>query len=178
MTEATTTIEAMYSDWKRLNARKEPGEGFKDVLSRVLDNLEAAESEGFVPESDEETRQIDPDDFDTFDKIREREEKRAATESDRGGPERIHALVEEMDLPGDGSTLEARRNALVDLHTHLRKKKTAEKSDFLHVIERFDHGYANAESFWSNVVKGKQTLQTLPGVEPPADGLSTWRFDG
>lgn len=89
----------------------------------------------------------------------------------------VRDIVDELDIPGSGDRLEARRQAIVDCHTHLRMEQTADKSDFLQVIERFDHGYANGESFWANVVKGKDTLQSLPNVNPPAPGgATTWRW--
>lgn len=43
-----TTIEVRDADWTRLSGRKQPGDGFKDVISRILDQLEEAEEQGFV----------------------------------------------------------------------------------------------------------------------------------
>jgi hypothetical protein len=174
MTPDTTTIAIMRDDWQRLNARKEePGESLADVFNRVLDDLEAAEKEGFVPDDREDGPRVDPDDFDTFADI----EARADEEGHRDAREDVREAVEAMDLPGGGKTLSERQKALVDCYEHLRLEGSAKKSEFFDIIDGFDHGYASTDSYWSNVVKGKNTLQSLPGVEPPAEGMSTWRFE-
>lgn len=53
----TTTIEIYDRDWSRLNGRKKPGDGFKDAVRRVLDDLEDAEAR--LEELEEEAIQED-----------------------------------------------------------------------------------------------------------------------
>ena len=38
----TTTLQVSKDTWKRLNARKEPGETFDDVITRLLDDSDAS----------------------------------------------------------------------------------------------------------------------------------------
>lgn len=57
----TTTIEIKDADWSRLNGRKKPGDGFKDAVERVLDQLEEAEAQGFVPGRDGAGVDVDPE---------------------------------------------------------------------------------------------------------------------
>lgn len=45
MTE-TTTIEISRSNWQKLNARKEPGDSFNDVVGRLLEGESGRESGG------------------------------------------------------------------------------------------------------------------------------------
>lgn len=81
------------------------------------------------------------------------------------------------DIPGSGALLERRRDALRDLYAHLKMNETSRKSEFIGVLEHADHGYQDGESAWSNLVKGRETLATLPGVESPAEGEHRWRYD-
>lgn len=59
MTEPTT-IQIDRETWRRLNARKEPGDGFDDVVRRLLDSTEGAESAVTAPEVEEVLRDWRP----------------------------------------------------------------------------------------------------------------------
>ena len=85
-------------------------------------------------------------------------------------------LPDELDLPGSGETLEAREMAIARLYMHLEEEETASKADLLELIDPENVGYSSAESFWSNAVKGRDSLRALPGVEAPNEGEHTWRF--
>jgi hypothetical protein len=39
-------------------------------------------------------------------------------------------------------------------------------------------GYASPDSVWANIVKGKDTLRALPGVETPSTRRTEWRHTG
>lgn len=80
-------------------------------------------------------------------------------------------------LAGSGAVLERRVDAVEAMYARLRELGEAEKADLLDVVDVDATGYAHADSVWSNVVKGKDTLAALPGVEKPASGMSTWRYD-
>lgn len=43
MSEDTTNIRISKDTWKELNARKEPGDSFDDVISRLLEEADAGE---------------------------------------------------------------------------------------------------------------------------------------
>lgn len=86
------------------------------------------------------------------------------------------SLPEELDLPGSGDLLEQRRAAIAQLYAHLQREGSASKSDFLELVDADDVGYVSAESFWSNCIKGRDSLGTLPGVEPPSEGEHTWTY--
>lgn len=86
--------------------------------------------------------------------------------------------VDDLDVPGSGATAERRRRTIGRLYAYLRDQGTAEKSDFLALVDPDDVGYASEASFWSNCVKGKDTLSALPGVETPGEGERRWRFVG
>jgi hypothetical protein len=83
-----------------------------------------------------------------------------------------------IDVPGSNQTADARRQAVLDMRDRLRELGTAEKSDLLECIDSDDVNYSSLESFWSNVVKGRDSLKSLNGVEPPAEGGRTWRWTG
>ena len=81
-------------------------------------------------------------------------------------------------LAGSGDVLERRVDAIVDMYQYLREAGEAEKSDLLDAIDVEATGYDSRASVWSNMVKGRDTLRGLPGVEPPGSGMSTWRYTG
>jgi len=90
----------------------------------------------------------------------------------------VEELVDDLDLPGSGDVLERRREVVLDLYRHLEMEGSARRSEFLRVIESSrDHGYQDADSFWSNVIKGRRSLGALPGVRKPPEGGHRWRFD-
>lgn len=64
------------------------------------------------------------------------------------------------------------------MYAHLREEGEAEKSALLDPIDVEATGYDSEASVWANMVKGRDTLRALPGVEPPSAGMSTWRVRG
>ena len=82
----------------------------------------------------------------------------------------------ELDIPGSGELRDRRKKACVEMAELLRDRGTATKSDFLELVEPNEVGYSSAESFWSNCVKGRDSLRAIPGVKPPKDGLSEWSY--
>ena len=91
-------------------------------------------------------------------------------------PDTGYNLPDSLDLPGSGEKLTYRRGTISRMYVHLTRHRTATKSDLLELVDTEKTGYASPESFWSNCVKGKDTLQSLPGVHPPGPGERTWRF--
>jgi DNA-binding Lrp family transcriptional regulator len=79
-------------------------------------------------------------------------------------------------LPGSGEVLEARVDAILAMYRHLQDHGHAEKSDLLAVVDADAVGYASPDSVWANMVKGRDTLRALPGVETPPTGRTRWRF--
>jgi len=135
----TTTIEISTENWQWLNAQKEPGESFNDVLDRLRpDNM--------TPTVVEPARSDEP-------------------------------LPDELDLPGSGTTLEARRVTLSRLYAYLQQEGSAAKSDMLELVDPEYVGYSSAESFWSNAIKGRDSLRVLPGIRPPNEGEHSWHYE-
>ena len=79
-------------------------------------------------------------------------------------------------LPGRGELLEARIEAILRMYEYLREHGTAEKADLLQVVDADKVGYASPDSVWANMVKGRDTLRALPGVETPSTGRTEWRY--
>lgn len=88
------------------------------------------------------------------------------------------SLPDDLDLPGSGETLTARRATVARLYSYLQDHGTATKGDLLELVDPDEVGYASAESFWSNAIKGRDSLRALPGVESPGEGEHTWRYVG
>jgi hypothetical protein len=85
-------------------------------------------------------------------------------------------LVEEVDLPGTGKTLEARRDALVAAYEYIRAHPEAKKSDFLkEVFPDHPAGFETAEGWWNAI---QPALADLPGVDPPEERGHIWHFLG
>jgi len=86
------------------------------------------------------------------------------------------ALVEDVDLPGTGKTLEARREALLAAYEYLQEYPEAKKSDFLQdVFPDHPAGFETAGGWWNAV---QPALAELPGVDPPQERGHIWHFLG
>lgn len=84
-------------------------------------------------------------------------------------------IVQNLDLPGTGRTLERRKQAIEFMYERLRRQQRATRAELLEGIDSDTLGYAHLESFWSNA--GRPGLQALPGVTPPEAGKNEWRFE-
>jgi hypothetical protein len=62
------------------------------------------------------------------------------------------------------------------MYQYLREEGAAEKSELLEAIDVEATGYDSPTSVWANMIKGRDSLRALPGVEPPSAGMSTWRY--
>jgi hypothetical protein len=92
--------------------------------------------------------------------------------------ETVSDPVADLDLPGSGERLEQRREAVRTLYEFLQEEGTASRSDFLKLVDPDEVGYSTAESFWTNLVKARDALKQLPGVDAPGEGEHTWRYVG
>lgn len=90
-----------------------------------------------------------------------------------------HPAIADLDVPGSGEKVIARLKTIDECYDLLRERGTAEKQDFLDLVDVDAVEYASPESFWSNCIKGHDTLRTLPGVEPPTQGGGDikWRYN-
>lgn len=79
-------------------------------------------------------------------------------------------------LSGSGDLLERRVDEMLKMYAALRELGEAEKSDLLAVVDVEATDYQDENSVWANMAKG--VLGTLPGVESPPSGKSTWRHTG
>jgi hypothetical protein len=155
-----TTIQIEDAEWKRLNARKNPGETFADVAERVCDKADAYDE---MAEPENERGAVVPDAEDP-------------SEPDDDVHARARERIESMALPGDDDVLDARREAVYSLWEFLRAEGVASKREFLERVDPDAVSYASAESFWSNCIKGRDALQSMPGVEPPKEGMHRWVY--
>lgn len=64
------------------------------------------------------------------------------------------------------------------MYDRLRAAGSAEKDELLAAVDVDATGYASPASVWANMVKGRDTLRALPGVESPAPGggPAEWRY--
>lgn len=85
-------------------------------------------------------------------------------------------VPDDLDLPGSGDTYERRRRAIGQLYAHLQREGSATRADFLELVDSEDVDYATGASFWSNCVKGRDSLSALEDVQPPGEGEHTWRY--
>ena len=88
------------------------------------------------------------------------------------------AILEQLQeaVPGSGELAERRADEIVAMYEYLKEHGSAEKDDLLGAVDVEATDYAGAESVWSNMVKGKSTLKSLPGVISPPAGKSEWKY--
>lgn len=82
------------------------------------------------------------------------------------------------ELSGSGDLLERRVEQILVMYDELRRRGTATNDELKAAVDVAATGYQDEESVWSNMVKGRDTLHSLPGVEPPPTGRSEWRYVG
>lgn len=88
----------------------------------------------------------------------------------------VEERIDEIDLPGSGSTLVARREALRAAYDYLVENPSARKSDFLaDVFPDHPAEYDTAEGWWNAL---QPALKELPGVDPPEERGHIWHFLG
>jgi hypothetical protein len=148
--------QEQWDEWKNTVPRTKS-------LDERLRELIKADAEGRVQEPTEHT---EPE-------IEHTEPEPSAMADDRPGVDR-ERLVEEV--PGSGELAETRADIVLDMYDVLREQGTAEKSDMLSVVDVEESGYASEASVWSNLVKGRDTLRSLPGVKKPPSGRTEWEY--
>lgn len=95
-----------------------------------------------------------------------------------GIPDDVEAAIADLDLPGSGAKLDARRDGVRDLFEHLREQGSASRSDFETIVDADDVRYGSFSSFWNNCVLDRDALASLPGVEAPGEGEHNWYYTG
>lgn len=105
------------------------------------------------------------------------ETDRASDQVEMNAPPRaIQDAMDEIDLPGSGSTLEARRDALLAAYDYLIDNPSARKSDFLeNVYPEHPAEFETDEGWWNAI---QPALKDLPGVDPPEERGHIWNFLG
>lgn len=101
----------------------------------------------------------------------------AGVDPDRDRPD-LEELAADLELPGDGPVLEARREAVLACARYLEDRGQAQKSDFQSDVYREHDGRYQSPGGWWNAI-GKQGLDQLAedvdAIEPPAgEGAHTW----
>jgi hypothetical protein len=85
-------------------------------------------------------------------------------------------IFEEIDLPGTGSTLQSREEALRAAYDYLIEHPSAKRADFLQdVFPEHPAGYETADGWWNAI---QPALKDLPGVDPPEERGHIWHFLG
>lgn len=106
-------------------------------------------------------------------------EERPADEPDVDRVVAVDAIIDELDLPGSGTTLEARRDAVRACWRYLREQGDARKADFIDDVYPDEQArYGSAGGWWNAV--GKQGLREVAreheSVEAPGEGEHIWYF--
>lgn len=139
------------------------------ALDQRIRELIQADADGRVDESQSETPEVQGD---VGSPLRD---DHAPDPEPRSRPEAdVDQLREE--LAGSGDLLDRRVDAILDMYDYLVEHGEAEKSDLLGAVDVDEVGYQDAESVWSNMVKGCDTLRALDGVGTPPEGKTTWRY--
>ena len=158
----TTTIEIRKDQWKELNARKEPGESFKDVIDRLL-------SDG--PSERRETRE-------------ERTQSDAGQSAGEHSPMReeghtVESAINLVELPGHGEKLERRRDAFRSLLERLAESPGATNDLYAPTWRQNETEYQSAESWRTNAAGPALAQLAERGVVECVDrAAGEWRWLG
>jgi hypothetical protein len=166
-----TTIQVSDELADELHERKGRGDSYEDVVWRLIRGSEDPSSER------------DPQGETVQDGVVEPSARPDETHAVRDDAEHV---LRELGLPGRGDDLEARIEALLAIHDLLREREgervTADQ--LKDVADDYSHGYADADSFWSNCVKKNSAqdrpnaLKALPGVREAGSGEYTYEGGG
>lgn len=90
-------------------------------------------------------------------------------------------IIDGLDLPGSGDTLEARRDAVRACYEYLRSEGEATKSEFQNDVYPDHSGRYKSDGGWWNAV-GKQGLrevaEQVETIDAPAEGEHIWQWTG
>jgi hypothetical protein len=91
-------------------------------------------------------------------------------------PPAVEEAMAAIELPGSGSALDARREALFASYQYLIDHPSARKSDFLeNVYPDYPAEFETADGWWNAI---QPALKELPGVDPPEERGHIWNFLG
>jgi len=114
-----------------------------------------------------------------------------ATENEPQPRERGSAIGDELKdelrltLPGSGSELDERVNAVLRMHNHIRDQDgdIVRTGELKELVDEYNHGYKDTESFWNNAIKKNaaqerpNSLTSLPGIEELGNGRYQYNPD-
>lgn len=83
--------------------------------------------------------------------------------------------IEQLDLPGNGSTLERRRDAVEELVRTIYREDGADARELRDSVDYEALGYGSRTSAWSNIISKPGTWGELDDVEKPGRGAQTIR---
>ena len=147
-----------WEEWKKTVPRTKS-------LDKRIRELIAADTEDRVVEHTEEEAVVT-----------EPTQRESVTQDVQQTVDRSHRDNLRDELAGSGDLLESRVSAILSMYEVLRERGKAEKDDLLDAVDIDATGYKSRESVWSNMVKGKDTLRALPGVQTPPTGKTEWRY--
>jgi len=146
-----SSIRASKELLDELHSLKERGDSYEDVIWRLLEEGDGSRDEG-------------THDAESPPRVRDEE------------PATLDVEHTAIDVPGSGELEQRRKETIVEMARLLRDRGSAEKADFLEVVDADRVGYQSKDSFWSNCVKGRESLKAVPGVRKPPQGRNEWTW--
>lgn len=181
---ADTTIRVSEELAEELYQRKGRSTSYEEYLWEVLEKVDQYENRSMTNDTAEADSLEDTVESVTNDGRTDAEAKGEVYEELEERTDTTRPIEDESrsqlreELDGSGDLLDARVEALLKMYDYLREHGSAKKEDLLNVVDVDATGYASRGSVWSNMIKGKDTLRALPGVEKPASGRSEWTYTG
>lgn len=154
------------------------GRGLYELKTEDIAESDSSSEPSETSEAAEEDEEADYDIFETdSNAYPDAEAVRGATVSRDVIDEETEERIRDA-LAGSGDLLDARLNEILKMYMELKRQGEATKEELLSVVDVEATTYQDEGSVWSNMVKGKDTLKAIPGVQKPPRGKSTWTYTG
>lgn len=79
-------------------------------------------------------------------------------------------------LPGEGELLEQRLQAVIKMARYLHDHGECSQGTLVSIVDVEACGFSDEYSLWQGLVKGHDTLSSIPGIQEPEGSRGVWTY--